>query len=47
LLSKTFEMKKNKITQTILTGAVVMLGATSSAQTTPAASGEIRPFKVH
>ena len=49
-------MKKNKITQSILTGAVAMLGATGNAQQPPAtnnqivdppAATEIRPFKVH
>jgi pimeloyl-ACP methyl ester carboxylesterase len=49
-------MKKNKITQTILTGAVAMLGTTGNAQqaTTvagktvdPPALSEIRPFHVH
>jgi len=49
-------MKKNKITQGILTGAVAMLGATGSAQMSNASneslidatvSGDIRPFKVH
>ncbi len=49
-------MKKNTITQTILTGAVVMMGATGNAQSGPAAnqkiadpqkSAEIRPFHVH
>ena len=49
-------MKKNKIAQTILTGAVVMMGATGNAQSGPAAnekitdplsSSEIRPFHVH
>ncbi len=49
-------MKKSKITQTILTGAVVMLGATGNAQSGPAANGkivdppavsEIRPFHAH
>ncbi len=49
-------MKKNKITQTILTGAVVMMGATGNAQSGPAANekmadpqtnSEIRPFHVH
>ena len=50
-------MKKDKITKTILTGAVVMLGATGNAQQGPsandkltgpsAASSDIRPFKIH
>jgi pimeloyl-ACP methyl ester carboxylesterase len=49
-------MKKNKITRTILTGAVVMMGATGNAQSGPAANekvvdlqtnSEIRPFHVH
>ena len=46
-------MKKNKITQTILTGAVVMMGATGNAQPAigasadPANTSEIRPFHVH
>jgi pimeloyl-ACP methyl ester carboxylesterase len=49
-------MKKNKIAQTILTGAVVMMGATGNAQSGPTAnekiagsqtSSEIRPFHVH
>ncbi len=49
-------MKKNKITQSILTGAVVMLGATGNAQqdapvtgkiVDPSAANEIRPFQVH
>ena len=49
-------MKKNKITQTILTGAVAMLGATANAQQGPIANdrtvdppavSEIRPFHVH
>jgi pimeloyl-ACP methyl ester carboxylesterase len=38
-------MKKNKITQTILTGAVAMLGTTGNAQQATAVS--IRPFHVH
>jgi pimeloyl-ACP methyl ester carboxylesterase len=37
-------MKKNKITQTILTGAVAMLGTTGNAQQ---ATSEIRPFHIH
>ena len=49
-------MKKNTITQTILTGAVAMLGATGNAQSGPAindktadpqAVSEVRPFHVH
>jgi pimeloyl-ACP methyl ester carboxylesterase len=49
-------MKKNKITQTILTGAVAMLGTTGNAQqatavkdkiVNPPALSEIRPFHVH
>jgi pimeloyl-ACP methyl ester carboxylesterase len=49
-------MKKNKITQTILTGAVAMLGATGNAQQAtavtykiagPSTLSEIRPFHVH
>jgi pimeloyl-ACP methyl ester carboxylesterase len=49
-------MKKNKITQTILTGAVVMMGAAGNAQSGPSAnekvvdpqtSSEIRPFHIH
>ena len=49
-------MNKNKITQTILTGAVAMLGATGNAQqgasatnkiVDPPAASEIRPFHVH
>ncbi len=49
-------MKKNKITQTILTGAVAMLGTTGNAQQAtavkdkivdPPALSEIRPFHVH
>ena len=45
-------MKKKTITQTILTGAVAMLGATGNAQQGPAVSGntvnsEIRPFHAH
>jgi pimeloyl-ACP methyl ester carboxylesterase len=49
-------MKKNKITQTILTGAVVMMGATANGQSGPSAnekivdphtSTEIHPFHVH
>jgi pimeloyl-ACP methyl ester carboxylesterase len=53
---KTNTMKKNKITQTILTGAVAMLGTTGTAQTGAAVTGKvvdpsstsgIRPFHVH
>jgi pimeloyl-ACP methyl ester carboxylesterase len=49
-------MKKNTITQTILTGAVAMLGATGNAQPGPAvndktvdpqATSEVRPFHAH
>jgi pimeloyl-ACP methyl ester carboxylesterase len=49
-------MKKNAITQTILTGAVAMLGATGNAQPGPAvndntvdpqAASEVRPFHAH
>src|SRR5579859_3294497 len=55
-MSKTNAMKKNKITQTILTGAVAMLGTTGNAQQTIAvaekivdtsARSQIRPFHVH
>src|SRR5580704_2499157 len=38
-------MKKNIIMETILTGAVAMLGVTGSAQ--QSATAEIRPFHVH
>jgi pimeloyl-ACP methyl ester carboxylesterase len=53
---KNNTMKKNKITQTILTGAVVMMGAAGNAQSGPSAnekvvdprtSSEIRPFHAH
>jgi len=49
-------MKKNTIRQTILTGAVAMLGATGNAQQGPSANenlidppavNDIRPFKIH
>lgn len=55
-MSKTNAMKKNKITQTILAGAVAMLGTTGNAQQAtsvadktvdPPALSEIRPFHVH
>jgi pimeloyl-ACP methyl ester carboxylesterase len=51
---KIMIMKKNKIMDTILTGAVVIFGATSNAQQSPTANqaaansaGEIHPFQVH
>lgn len=49
-------MKKNKLSQTILTGAVAMIGATGNAQQGPTSNdktfdpqavSDIRPFKVH
>jgi pimeloyl-ACP methyl ester carboxylesterase len=49
-------MKKNKLAETILTGAVVIMGATGNAQSGPVTnekiadprtSSEIRPFHVH
>ena len=54
LVLNTKAMKK-KITQTILTGAVAMLGATGNAQgptandkiVDPASVSDIRPFKIH
>ena len=55
-IKKPIAMKKNKIAQTILTGAVAMLGTTGIAQQAtavtdkivdPPALSEIRPFHVH
>jgi pimeloyl-ACP methyl ester carboxylesterase len=54
LVSKKITMQTNKIMQTILTGAITIISATSNAQQGPTAderivnpSSEIRPFHVH